>query len=260
MSKVKRAIALDFDGVIADGLDECLLVAWASYPRLPSSAFSPETLENIPAEFSDRFRSLRNYVRHDGHFLVPFVNGSESIKGASDFDAAYNAIVESQRTSFKKDFVAFRTNARAENFDYWISLHKVDATLVAALLINNDVTIVSGKDAVSIIAILQSCGVHMDGDRVFGQVSDKRPVLRTLVKQLDPGERLFFCDDNVPNLVGALFPDIDVAWATWGYSAAEHAEIANVFNIESVTAEQLARIIETAAERGSAAKTLQISR
>jgi len=65
-------VALDFDGVIFDGTNECLLIAWNVFKKNRVKDFNIEVFDKIPTKFNILFKKLRNFVRHDGHFLVPF--------------------------------------------------------------------------------------------------------------------------------------------------------------------------------------------
>ena len=68
-----EVIALDFDGVICDGLDECLLVSWLSFADRVQPSDGIPLLDTIPSSFKDRFARCRNFVRHSGHFIIPFL-------------------------------------------------------------------------------------------------------------------------------------------------------------------------------------------
>ena len=87
--------------------------------------------------------------------------------------------------------------------------------------------IVTAKDAGSVLAILASNGIEMDAARVFGELRSKLRTLE-LIAEREGGDRadLLFLDDSVANVVGARGEGYDAHWATWGYNAPEHFELA----------------------------------
>src|SRR3989304_782079 len=71
----------DFDGVIVDSIDECLLTsynAYLQYQRI-SNGFI-EKLEDIPKYNREEFYRTRKYVRPAGEFFVLYRAISDNIK------------------------------------------------------------------------------------------------------------------------------------------------------------------------------------
>ena len=102
-----KVYAFDFDGLLVDGLNECVLVSWNGFHNIGVDSFGPDGLEAIPAKFIDTFKNHRNFSRHLGHFVTPFyVRGH--FKNQADFDTAYAAIDESIVSSFVTRVNAYR--------------------------------------------------------------------------------------------------------------------------------------------------------
>ncbi len=236
--------ALDFDGVIADGLDECLLTAWLTWHELPVARFDEATLRTIPDTFRDRFAHLRNFVRHDGHFLVAFAC-DDDLATASAFEARYAALPLAERDAFRAAFIALRSTIRTEKPDVWLRMHTVYPDLLPALRAGAVDAIVSGKDGASIEAILHASAVPFPAERIFGRVSDKRPILDDLRAQAAArGAELVFCDDNVDNAVDIAALGITVLWARWGYGTPEQRNRAETIGLKGISAPELAALLD----------------
>ena len=222
-----EVIALDFDGVLCDGLAECLLVSWLAFADRVQPGNGVVLLETIPASFKDHFARCRNFVRHSGHFIIPFLSGA-TFETQADFDAAYRAVEAGRLEAFLRRFEASRKQLRQEQPAQWLALHTlypgVRSALQAARL---PLFIVTAKDTASVLAILEAAGVLFGGDRVYGGVTAKVAAFQDIARQSGCSrERIAIYDDNVFNVAEACGAGFDAIWATWGYSSAEHQRIA----------------------------------
>ncbi|MFS3137135.1 VOC family protein [Gluconacetobacter sacchari] len=238
-------LAFDFDGVIADGVDECLLVSWIARHDLGLDAFSPGGLDSVPNSFRDEFSRLRRFVRHDGHFLVPFIGDTKDIDDAIAFGQRYDSIPESEREGFREKFVAIRTAARKADEGYWFSLHRTFPEVVRTIaLLRGDIQIVSGKDGLSIIEILRNQDIHVDDAAVFGRLTSKRGVLTELLEVArGRGEELVFVDDNLANVIEAIQLGARGLWATWGHHSDDDVIRAKRENVPIVTLESIGSLL-----------------
>jgi phosphoglycolate phosphatase-like HAD superfamily hydrolase len=240
----ETVFAVDFDGVVADGLDECLLTAWVAYRNLPLSRYNEFTLDVVPAELRDRFRRLRGCVRHDGHFLVPFL-WDDPPATVSEFEDRYASLSESRRDSFRQAFANTRDKARSWKRDLWLRLNRVHEALLPGLRSDADISIVSGKDTGSIAEILAAHSVTIDPARIHGSLDDKGPVLRRLQAAADRrSRRLLFCDDNAQNVIDARASGIRALWADWGYSTADQRALVAESRIPRVSLGELAELLQ----------------
>src|SRR5690348_10081040 len=119
---VAEAIALDFDGVLCDGVAECLLVSWLAFDGQVQPGASVALLETIPSSFKDHFARCRNFVRHSGHFIIPFLSDA-SFETQADFDAAYRAVEAGRLDAFLRRFEACREQLRQDQPAQWLALH-----------------------------------------------------------------------------------------------------------------------------------------
>src|SRR6476646_7911630 len=205
-----EVIALDFDGVICDGLDECLLVSWLSFADRVQPSDGIPLLDTIPSSFKDHFARCRSFVRHSGHFISPFLFGA-TFETQADYDAAYRTVDTGTLEAFLRRFEACRKRLRQDQPEQWLALHSLYPGVRSALQTARvPLFIVTAKDTASVLAILDEASVPFGEDRIYGDVTAK----------------LATFDDNVLNVAEALGAGFDAVWATWGFSSPEHQLIA----------------------------------
>lgn len=225
---------LDFDGVVCDGLDECLLTAWIAFRALPERDWSVNLLDSIPESFKQRFRNDRNFVRHDGHFLLPFMR-NELFSSSEEFEAFYAGVPNIERDDFRDRFRLVRERIRKSDYANWVDMHQLYDPVLAALRKMKEFYIVSGKDADSISAILIASGISVLPDHIFGSQTNKTSALLTIKQRAEANrQRIIFCDDNLANALDARAAGIDTLWALWGYhtkadiAEADHAGLRGI--------------------------------
>jgi len=233
-----EVLALDFDGTLCDGVAECLLVSWLAFADGVQSSDSVTLLDAIPAGFKDHFARCRNFVRHSGHFIIPFLCDA-TFETQADFDAAYQAVEPGRLEAFLRRFEACRRQLRHDHPEQWLALHTlypgVRSALQAARL---PLFIVTAKDTASVMAILEAAGVPFGEDRIHGGVTAKLAAFHDIVRQSGCSpERLAIYDDSVLNVAEARGAGFDAIWATWGYSSPEHQRIAASKSLPSVSLE-----------------------
>jgi len=233
-------VALDFDGVIFDGTNECLLIAWNVFKKNSIQDFNMEVFDKIPREFNILFKKLRNFVRHDGHFLVPFYIKEKMEVNSDDFYRIYESISQQVRLEFRENFNKYRSRAREVYSTYWLGLHKKLINLEDIINLNIDVRIISGKDTDSIFFILKHNKINLSKEKIQGGMSSKVFSLEVMKSEaISGGQRLLFIDDNVDNVIESINIGIDSLWATWGYHTTEHINKAKQLLIKEVEKENI---------------------
>jgi phosphoglycolate phosphatase-like HAD superfamily hydrolase len=229
-------VALDFDGVICDGLDECLFVSWLSFADRVEPSDGISLLDPIPASFKDHFARCRNFVRHSGHFIVPFLFDA-TFETQADFDAAYRTVDTGTLEAFLRRFEACRQRLREDQPEQWLALHSLYPGVRSALQAARvPLFIVTAKDTASVLAILEAAGVPLGEDRIYGGVTAKLAAFDDIVRRSGCGpDRLAIYDDNVLNVTEARGAGFNAVWATWGYSSPEHQRTAASQSLPSVS-------------------------
>src|SRR5437660_8056184 len=174
-------IALDFDGVICDSTNECILSSWNAWNVEKDRVdFSPEGLASIPPEFIARFRHCRGFASHAGHFLLPFISGSaDAIASQDEFDNEYSRIDDERVRRFLYELRAYRLWIRKQQPEAWIDSHRpYEWVLETVRGLVFPVYIVTSKDTMSVEAILRGLAADLPIRKVFGGLRTKLAALQ----------------------------------------------------------------------------------
>lgn len=233
----KKVAALDFDGLICDGLKECILVAWNGYHNEEVTAFSDEGLAAVPPWFIERFGYLRNFAKHLGHFYVPLIDNDTVITSQADFDARYKQISSDDVFQFVTKVSRYRQIVREGMPEQWLGYHTLYPGMRDFLAsIKVPTYIVTAKDRRSVLSILKRAGIDMEEDRVYGDYQLKLEAFADIAnrEQVD-NENLYFFDDNVLNVIEAKNANYNAFWATWGYNIPNHFELAKQHSVRGLS-------------------------
>lgn len=232
-----KVLALDFDGLICDGLNECILVSWNGYHDKDLDAFSKQGLESIPVQFAKNFEHCRNFAQHLGHFVVPFIFQKDTITSQNKFDALYQLIDPNVVDDFIKKVTTYRHWVRRENENEWLKHHVLYPGMKTFLTnIQQPVYIVTAKDSESVLKILSIAGINFDENQIFGEQKIKIEAFRQIahLEGID-NQELYFFDDNILNVLAAQKAGYSAYWATWGYNASDHLHIARKNAVPSLS-------------------------
>ena len=117
-------LALDFDGVIADSINECLVVGHNAFVEHLQSGFKIINLNELPKEEINEFKRLRNFIRsgEDYVFIQLALHNHEKIEHQNDFDR----FLEQNKQLSKKFFDLFyteRDSFSTQQSQLWIELN-----------------------------------------------------------------------------------------------------------------------------------------
>ena len=89
MNKTKKLFVFDFDGVVCDSTDECMVTSWNAWERWNKRDGFRRSLDEFTQSEIETFRPLRPYVRGAGEYyiLMRAINSSDvSISSQKVFD------------------------------------------------------------------------------------------------------------------------------------------------------------------------------
>lgn len=217
-------LALDFDGVVCDALEECALVTWLGIHPYDTSVPGPAQLAAIPAEFLERFRKVRDYSRLLDHFVVAHLPEAASIASQADFDRLFEALDPSYVQKFTAKATAARDRFRTLEDDFWLDLHTLYPGIPALLRrFAGSIVVVTAKDAASVRAILGRHGLGDTVAEIFGETGAKAEAVQDVCGRWGvPPERVTFIDDNLTNAIRVGAIGARSRWAQWGYQTPEH--------------------------------------
>jgi len=226
---MNRALLWDFDGVICDSLDECLLTSYNAFRQYKkeNNGFTRNIID-IPSSIRDFYYRTRQYVRRPGEYLILFeaFEAKERLNDYVQFRKVLSEhILSIQR--YEQDFFSARERYRKEDLTGWLGLHheypwvnekwqKLKETF--------EFYIVSNKDKVSISLILKHMGLSISEENIFGKEFsiEKTAIVEHIVSRgrFRAGE-VYFIDDHYSHLMDLAKLGIRLFFATWGYGNAE---------------------------------------
>lgn len=224
----KKVLALDFDGLLVDGLKECILVSWNGNFEKGLHSFSDAGFLEIPSSFIKKFKNHRGFAKHLGHFLMPFQATAGIFKTQAEFDEAYAKVDPEMVESFISRATTYRNAVREKLPKRWLAYHQFYPG-VAQMLRSSElpICIVTAKDRQSVKDLLNTENISIPDSQIYGECREKISALNSIATHLavKPGDILFF-DDNVLNAREAQQAGFRSHWAVWGYHSPEHFHLA----------------------------------
>ena len=235
-----KTLALDFDGLICDSLNECILVSWNGYHNKDISDFSAEGLASVPSWFAERFRHCRNFAKHLGHFSIPLFDRNTQIDSQDDYEKVYRSLDTDLVETFVEKVNNYRNLVRQHRETEWLAHHNLFPGMKEFLLeLNVPLYIVTAKDRASVLKILGNEGIKIEAERVYAEQRRKIRALET-IQELEgiAKHEVVFLDDNVLNAIDLKKSGFNSYWATWGYKASGHTNLAQVNSVIGLSLEE----------------------
>lgn len=237
ISSSPTILALDFDGVICDGLIEYFEVAWRTYCKI----WSP--VNDIPPDdLALRFYRLRPVIETGWEMPVLIKALMEDIpdeKILQEWVAIAPQILLDDKLQ-ARDIGAKLDNLRDEwittDLDGWLSLHRFYPGVVEKLkltIASTKLYIVTTKEGRFVQQLLQQEGVNLPPTSIFGK-EVKRPkyeILRELIQAADEkAVNVWFVEDRLKTLQLVQqqtdLEDVKLFLADWGYNTQAEREAA----------------------------------
>jgi len=223
-----QLLALDFDGVICDGLIEYFQTAWRAYCLL----FKPES-DRPPEGLAEKFYPLRPVIETGWEMPVlvrSLVAGDRSEKIVANWPQMALPYLEAAGLEKSQSVGALdgvRDRWIQADLPSWLALHRFYPGMIERLreLLATDLPlyIVSTKEGRFIKALLEQSGVDFPAERIFGK-EVKRPKYETLrlLKEQHSVSRIWFVEDRLPALTQVKqqndLTEVQLFLADWGYN------------------------------------------
>lgn len=230
-------LALDFDGVVCDGLQEYWQTAWRAYARCWGV---DEALE--PEGVGDRFRKLRPVIETGWEMPVLVAALMQGV-GDEEILGHWPVLVKQIAQAADKEpreLVAQVDGERDRqirtHLDNWLALHRFYPGSLD--LINRaqqsatHLFIVSTKEGRFIRQLLAQGGVDIAPEQVIGKEikQPKYQTLRDLKTQIGGDPSVWFVEDRLPALAAVKaqtdLQAVQLFLADWGYNVARDREAA----------------------------------
>ncbi|WP_392532758.1 HAD family hydrolase [Nostoc sp. C117] len=237
MASSPTILALDFDGVICDGLIEYFEVAWRTYCQI----WSP-TNDTPPDDLALRFYRLRPVIETGWEMPVLI---KALMDGISDDKILHEWLTITPQILLDNQLQAKEIGGKLDNLrDEWIatdlagwlSLHrfypgvieKIKLTLGSGVKLY----IITTKEGRFVQQLLQKEGVILPTEAIFGK-EVKRPkyeILRELIQRAENSVSLWFVEDRLKTLhlvqQQTDLKDVKLLLADWGYNTQTERESA----------------------------------
>lgn len=222
-------LALDFDGVVCDGMIEYFQTAWRTYCRIWSPADVRPT-----NDLAQQFYRTRPVIE-TGWEMPVLVR--ELVKGTSETHILHDWPTIAKQTITEESLDPKQLSGQLdsirdqwiyEDLPSWLSLHRfypgvierVKAFLESAL----QLYIITTKEERFVRSLLEQEGVHLAEGRIFGK-GEKRPkyeILRELLATVQPTPEIWFVEDRLKTLLTVQqqpdLGDVRLFLADWGYN------------------------------------------
>jgi phosphoglycolate phosphatase-like HAD superfamily hydrolase len=238
-------LILDFDGVVVDSIEECLVVGYNAAMQHLEKPQRITNLQQLPFEQVNRLRWLRNFVRtgEDYVFLCLADLLHRQIANQQEFDqfiAENNAIQPRLRQLFYQTRQAFLMTWPEQ----WLALNPFYPGMEPFLSMqggNPHCLILTTKQLSYVRAILDHAGLNFSNERLFSVLkgSGKLEVLQALMqKYAIPANRVHFVDDQVDTLIKTQPIGVNLYLATWGYVNTDQLALARGAAITTLSLEE----------------------
>jgi phosphoglycolate phosphatase-like HAD superfamily hydrolase len=229
MSRLPDILALDFDGVVCDGLLEYFVTTKQAYEQIWSA--------EVEDSFSPSFYRLRPVIETGWEMpilLRALVTGISEADILQDFQAIALQITEAEGLSKQmvvQKLDGVRDDWIKHNLADWLSLHRFYPGVMEQLrqIVNSAVKlyIVTTKEGRFVQQLLQQQGIDLPTAQIIGKES-KRPKYETLRilrdRHQQPGEniQITFVEDRLKALQQVAQQDdlkfVKLFLADWGYN------------------------------------------
>jgi len=233
-----KILALDFDGVICDGLIEYFEVAWRTYCQI----WSP-TNDTPPDDLALRFYRLRPVIETGWEMPVLI---KALVDGISDEKILHEWVSIAPKLLLDDNLQPKEIGTKLDNqrdewittdLDGWLSLHRFYPGVIEKIKLTLDsgvkLYIVTTKEGRFVQQLLRQEGINLPPQSIFGK-EVKRPkyeIIRELIQAAGNNQvSLWFVEDRFKTLQLVQqqpdLEDVKLFLADWGYNTQAERETA----------------------------------
>jgi len=218
-------LALDFDGVIADSILECLVTAYNAFSvHQGRRDFRTHTQDFSSAEIR-RFRETRSFIRRgeDYVYLLQAAQEKYQLLEQADFDA-FAEKNDGLRETYRELFYGQRKLLQDKHRSDWIGLNAIYPGMdqfLRGLKDRNAVFIVTTKDIDSVELILRSQDIQLNRANMFQATKTygKPQIINEIIASRNmSADDIRFIDDHAGTVMEVWqLTDVEAYFAQWGY-------------------------------------------
>lgn len=218
-----NVLALDFDGVVIDSIQECLLNGYNAYARF-SNGSPVSQFNELPSAWLAEARRRRNFIRNgeDYVFIAHSIHLGERIDDQADFDVFTNRYA-ALRQSFFDLIYQQRLDFSQQTPHLWGELNPLYdgmGDFLRGYPQKETLFIITSKKLIFVEKILSAHGIELPAANLM---DTSRAGKRQLIEEILQARRLparafYFIDDQVDTLIKILPTGVNLLLASWGYN------------------------------------------
>ena len=245
-------LALDFDGVIADSIGECLVMGYNAYVKYTRAGGRIHQLEELRHGYQNECKRLRNFIRsgEDYVYINLAIDKQVPIQDQQTFDSFVKKYVN-LKDIFYDLFYQERAFFSSTYPDTWIGLnplYKGIKQFLAEYSVKARLYIITTKQIKYALTILTANHIHLEADNCFtaGGRDTKLKIIQHLldIKAIQ-ADRFYYVDDQVDTLVEVKASGVHCLLAEWGYTNREQILRAENQNIPRLQLDDFLRQFTT---------------
>lgn len=242
MSDQPDLLALDFDGVICDGLREYFQTAWQAHCQLWEEAVIAP-----PPGIAEMFYRLRPIVETGWempviiHALRSGFSEAEILRDWSNLSIDLLAHHQVAPQAVANVVDGIRDQSIRHRLADWLSQHQFYPGVLDRLRQLENFVIISTKEGRFIHQLLTDAGVGIDSGQIYGK-EEKRPKYEILRELKRHYRSIWFVEDRLKTLHTVIqqadLKDVQLFLADWGYNLpeerqqAQHHDRVNLIGLE----------------------------
>lgn len=223
---MKKILCLDFDGVICDSQQECLLVAYNAYNSFSkNSAKRINNINTIPYYIRRDFLKHRYLVRPAKEYwlIINLLVKNKEIPNQTTFDNWVN-YYSKKLIQYEPFFFEERQSLKENSPELWFSLHRIYPEFFnywESLNKLYEIYIVTNKDYSAVSVLLDYFGINISERKIWGfeKKLEKIDMLKNIMDLNDiSNSDLIFVDDHPDYVESIINIGVKSYLAGWGYN------------------------------------------
>ncbi len=247
---VKKMFITDFDGVLCDSVDECILSSYNAHGKLYLPAFRRiRSLDEIDPEKRKQFRALRPYIRSGEDYILIFwaLEKNISLSGQEGFDRLREERKE-PLSGYQAVFYEERDFLLKHERELWLSLNPLFDGIGEALNANNvfeHMRILTTKREDYVLETLHYHGIAIAEQQItFTTSADKiNNLLKLLESNAAKMSESVFVEDQVKFLVESQKHQIRSYLVNWSYITEAQRAFARQHTIPIIDVAEFSQIL-----------------
>ena len=238
---MKNILCLDFDGVICNSIDECLLVSYNGYMKYTKHDEKQiNNLSELSADVVKCFLKYRYMVRpaKDYFVLIDLVLNHSGEITKEIFQEHKKKLIK-QLDEFEKVFFNTRSYLQDNNSEYWLRLnpfYKEFLEVWIDLFHTYEAFVVTNKNKKAVKALLDYNDIMIEPERLFTKedFKSKNQALQLILeKYRRKNSEIIFIDDSPETIVESLEKFPKSYLANWGYYS-NRENIQSINNLKEI--------------------------